>query len=110
MRRDAFASRSPFAPDASALTDEYNRAYKQAKEILKDVGAGGTSIDIDDMVANLGEGYQARPWENDAFFCGEIAAEYWSNDHAPDGLVGNQCSRQYTLAHNGRERYCPAGN
>ncbi|WP_310630549.1 hypothetical protein [Paraburkholderia sp.] len=39
-----------FAPDQSALNAEYEKACNQAADILKNVGAGGTPIDINDMV------------------------------------------------------------
>lgn len=44
--------------------------------------------------------FTARPWENDAFFCGEMATAYWG---AELGLAlktyqVDQCSRAYELA------------
>ncbi|MBN3818249.1 type VI secretion system tip protein VgrG [Paraburkholderia sp. Se-20369] len=92
-----------FAHDEQALTDEYTRAYQQAKKLLSNAGAGGGQIDIDEMVADgSGRGYTSRPWENDSFYCGEIAGAYWIWGRAPDGITDEQCSRQYALAYNGR--------
>ncbi|MCE4574329.1 DUF2345 domain-containing protein [Caballeronia sp. CLC5] len=92
-----------FLPDAAALEDEYKRARASAIDLLQHVGIGGTAIDVDAMVAEPNRCYRdytARPWENDAFVCGEMAAAYWRDDlglgittYAPE-----QCSRAYEHA------------
>ncbi|MFM0050451.1 hypothetical protein [Caballeronia grimmiae] len=92
-----------FAPDADALNDEFDRARASAAELLQHVGIGGTAIDVDAMVATPFRcycDYTSRPWENDAFVCGEMATAYWTaglglplTTHAPD-----QCSRSYEHA------------
>jgi hypothetical protein len=49
--------------------------------------------------------YTSRPWENDAFFCGDMASAYWDANlglalktYPPD-----QCSRAYVLADRARQ-------
>lgn len=78
---------------------------KKAEELLNDVGAGGTPIDVERMVQDeRGEGYHSRPWENDAFYCGNMAGSYWQYGVPLDGMGANQCSRLYAAAWNARQR------
>ncbi|KVR79474.1 hypothetical protein [Burkholderia vietnamiensis] len=95
--------RPPYLTDAAALEDEFQRARAAAINLLQHVGIGGTSIDVDAMVAEPSTcycDYTARPWENDAFVCGEMATAYWNagmglglSTYAPD-----QCSHAYQYA------------
>jgi len=94
-----------FAPNANALNDEVHHARAMAIDLLQHVGIGGTSIDVDAMVAEPGKcycDYTARPWENDAFFCGETASAYWVADINPNMALktyqADQCSRAYENA------------
>jgi hypothetical protein len=87
------------------LDDEIQRARAQAIDLLQHVGLGGNAIDVDAMVSERGRcycDYTARPWENDAFFCGEMATTYWksaANPHrALDIHAVDQCSRAYEYA------------
>ncbi|VXB50291.1 Type VI secretion system Vgr family protein (fragment) [Burkholderia sp. 8Y] len=89
-----------YASDAVSLREEYERARKQAETLLRSAGADGSAIDVEDMVVD--SGYQSRPWEDDAFVCGEIESSYWSSDRAPTDIVFNQCSRKYALSFNSR--------
>ncbi|WP_250471203.1 type VI secretion system Vgr family protein [Caballeronia sp. GAFFF1] len=89
-----------YASDPVSLREEYDRARKQAETLLGSAGADRSAIDVDDMVVD--SGYQSRPWEDDAFVCGEIESSYWSSDRAPDDMVVNQCSRKYALSYNSR--------
>ncbi|RQP62810.1 hypothetical protein DF013_35940, partial [Burkholderia ubonensis] len=62
-----------YLPNRAALEDEFQRAREAAIDLLQHVGIGGTPIDVDAMVAEPNTcycDYTARPWENDAFFCG----------------------------------------
>ena len=94
-----------YAPDAYALDQEYMEMKKKAEELLNDVGAGGTPIDVERMVQDeRGEGYHSRPWENDAFYCGNMAGSYWQYGVPLDGMGANQCSRLYAAAWNARQR------
>ncbi|KVU58442.1 hypothetical protein WK68_03055 [Burkholderia ubonensis] len=93
----------PYLPNRASLEDEFQRARAAAIDLLQHVGIGGTPIDVDAMVAEPNTcycDYTARPWENDAFFCGEMATAYWG---AELGLAlktyqVDQCSRAYELA------------
>ncbi|MFT4067897.1 hypothetical protein [Paraburkholderia sp.] len=94
-----------FAPNANALNDEVRRARSMAIDLLQHVGIGGTSIDVDAMVAEPSRcycDYTARPWENDAFFCGETASAYWVVEINPNMALrtyqADQCSRAYESA------------
>ncbi|AYZ61999.1 hypothetical protein EGY31_01180 [Burkholderia multivorans] len=97
----------PYLANAAALEDEFARARELAKELLQNVGMGGTPIDIDAMVAEPSRcyyDYTVRPWENDAFVCGDMASAYWD---AELGLAlrtypADQCSRAYELADRAR--------
>ncbi|WP_157649958.1 hypothetical protein [Burkholderia ubonensis] len=101
----------PYVPtylaDAAALEDEFALARTLAKELLQNVGMGGTPIDIDAMVAEPSRcyyDYTVRPWENDAFVCGDMASAYWD---AELGLAlrtypADQCSHAYELADRAR--------
>jgi type VI secretion system secreted protein VgrG len=51
------------------------------------------------LTDGIGQGYASRPWEDDAFFCGELAGIYWTGNE-PQNIVDNQCSRKYALAYN----------
>jgi hypothetical protein len=89
-----------YLPDDARLQKEYAMAYAMAVDWLKHVGDGGTPIDIDGMVAepNLcAVAYKARPWENDAFFCGDMASAYWEAEegHALYTHGIDQCSNGY---------------
>jgi hypothetical protein len=94
-----------FARTTRALDDEIQRTRSQAIDLLQHVGIGGNSIDVDAMVAEPSRcycDYTARPWENDAFFCGEMATAYWRSDinqhRAFDIHAVDQCSRAYESA------------
>ncbi|MFD1560034.1 hypothetical protein ACFSHT_31055 [Paraburkholderia silviterrae] len=94
----------PYAPDKIAMEAEYQRARTAARDLLQHVGLGGTAIDVDAMVEEPNRcrvDYTARPWENDAFFCGEMATNYWN---AGLGLLlktypEDRCSSAYELAY-----------
>ncbi|MFX1765842.1 hypothetical protein PWP93_25280 [Paraburkholderia sp. A1RI-2L] len=83
----------------------------QSGRILR---AGGTPIDIDAMVetpSGCRRDYSGRPWENDAFFCGDMATAYWK---AKMGLLfktfpEDQCSRAYEFdyGHSDRCEFSP---
>ncbi|MFA8392518.1 hypothetical protein ACEPUD_20655 [Burkholderia ubonensis] len=96
-----------YLPDRAALEVEFQRARAAAIDLLQHVGIGGTSIDVDAMVAEPSGcycNYTARPWENDAFFCGEMATAYWRADLGL-GLrtyPADQCSRAYEHADSNR--------
>ncbi|WP_322048574.1 hypothetical protein [Paraburkholderia sp. J67] len=84
---------------------EYQRARSVAIDLLQHVGLGGTPIDVDEMVQDAGKcywGYTSRPWENDAFCCGEMAAAYWWAGMDPHNALNtypaDQCSNAYELA------------
>jgi len=95
----------PFARTTRALDDEIQRARSQAIDLLQHVGIGGSPVDVDAMVAEPSQcycDYTARPWENDAFFCGETAAAYWMSAINPHRSLNihavDQCSRAYESA------------
>lgn len=98
----------PYLSGLAALEDEYQRARAVAVALLQNVGIGGTPIDVDAMVAEPSgclRDYTARPWENDAFFCGDMATTYWK---AGLGLAlktypVDQCSRAYEHAERDHE-------
>ncbi|WP_241299287.1 hypothetical protein [Burkholderia stabilis] len=102
----------PYVPaylaNVSTLEAEFQRARALAKDLLQNVGMGGTPIDIDAMVAEPSRcycDYTARPWENDAFVCGDMASAYWD---AELGLAlktypADQCSHAYELADRARK-------
>ncbi|WP_157662781.1 hypothetical protein [Burkholderia ubonensis] len=97
----------PYLTNVAALEDEFQRARALAMDLLQNVGMGGTSIDIDAMVAEPSRcyyDYTVRPWENDAFVCGDMASAYWD---AELGLAlrtypADQCSHAYELADRAR--------
>jgi hypothetical protein len=90
--------------DQKTFENEYQNARKLAFDLLQNVGLGGTSIDVDAMVDEpwrCRTDYTERPWENDAFFCGDMATAYWNEalglllkTHSAD-----QCSRAYELSY-----------
>jgi hypothetical protein len=92
--------RAPYMRDEVDFNHEYNSARDAAIKLLQHVGLGGTSIDVDQMVKEpwtCRHHYSERPWENDAFFCGDMATAYWSE---ATGLQlythqADQCSRTY---------------
>jgi hypothetical protein len=95
----------PFG-DMNTLKDEFRRARTEAIDLLQHVGIGGTAIDVDTMVGEPCQcsrdttGYSSRPWENDAFFCGEMATAYWRAELG-EGLKtypADECSREYEHA------------
>jgi len=92
-----------FAPNAAQMDGIFHHAREAAIDLLQHVGIGGTSIDVDAMVAEPSRcycDYTARPWENDAFVCGEMATAYWKADLGL-GLktyAEDQCSRAYEHA------------
>ncbi|NML30659.1 hypothetical protein [Paraburkholderia antibiotica] len=95
----------PFIRTTRELDEEIRRARAHAIDLLQHVGVGGTPIDVDAMVAEPGRcycDYTARPWENDAFFCGETATAYWKSTVNPHRVLdiheSDQCSRAYELA------------
>ncbi|MBN3779988.1 hypothetical protein G3O06_20850 [Burkholderia sp. Ac-20345] len=102
----------PYVPaylaDVAGLENEFQGARKLATDLLQRVGIGGTSIDVDAMVAEPSRcycDYTARPWENDAFVCGDMASAYWD---AELGLAlktypADQCSHAYELADRARK-------
>ncbi|WP_232444069.1 hypothetical protein, partial [Burkholderia ubonensis] len=106
-RHDKNGYRPAYLPDVATLEHEFQRARALAKELLQNVGMGGTPIDIDEMVAEPSRcyyDYTARPWENDAFVCGDMASAYWD---AELGLAlrtypADQCSHAYELADRAR--------
>ena len=99
-----------YLADMAALEAEYQRARTAAMDLLQHVGLGGTPIDVDAMVeksTGCRRDYSGRPWENDAFFCGDMATAYWNEGM---GLLlktfpADQCSRIYEFdySHSG---YC----
>ncbi|WP_434665122.1 hypothetical protein P5W99_26445 [Paraburkholderia sp. A3BS-1L] len=99
----------PYLADMAALEAEYQRARTVAKNLLQHVGLGGTPIDIDAMVetpSGCRRDYSGRPWENDAFFCGDMATAYWK---AKMGLLlktfpEDQCSRAYEFDYGHSDR------
>ncbi|WP_296228842.1 hypothetical protein [Ralstonia sp. UBA689] len=100
--------RPPYLLDAAALEDEFQRARALAVHLLQNVGIGGTPIDIDAMVAEPVRcycDYTERPWENDAFACGEMAAAYWDAELglALKTYTAGQCSHAYELADRARQ-------
>ncbi|PVX71062.1 hypothetical protein C7402_13126 [Paraburkholderia unamae] len=101
--------RPAYLADSGALEAEYQRARTAAIDLLKNVGIGGTAIDVDEMVLDPGRcywGYSERPWENDAFCCGEMAAAYWwaSMDvhNALKTYPADKCSAAYETGNNMR--------
>ncbi|WP_321961458.1 hypothetical protein [Paraburkholderia sp. J7] len=94
--------RPGYLTDPGAFEAEYRRARAAAIDLLQHVGIGGTAIDVDEMVQDPGKcywGYSERPWENDAFCCGEMAAAYWWADmdvhNALKTYPADQCSAAY---------------
>ncbi|MBN3776284.1 hypothetical protein G3O06_01740 [Burkholderia sp. Ac-20345] len=93
-----------YLPDDASLQKEYETVRALAVDWLKNVGHGGTPIDIDGMVAEPNRcsvAYRARPWENDAFFCGDMASAYW-DEIAGYGFqihAADQCSNAYDFAY-----------
>ncbi|WP_322048849.1 hypothetical protein [Paraburkholderia sp. J67] len=94
----------PYLESLDAAKDHYMKVRAAAIDLLQNVGLGGTPIDVDAMV-EVKKGctwdYSGRPWENDAFFCGDMATAYWKPffglnlyTHATD-----QCSHAYELAY-----------
>ena len=100
----------PYLADMAALEAEYQRARTAAMDLLQHVGLGGTPIDVDAMVGKstgCRRDYSERPWENDAFFCGDMATAYWNEGM---GLLlktfpADQCSRMYEFDYS-HSRYC----
>ena|GEM_PF-1779443 len=99
MKRPRFYP--PFAPNAVTLQAEYGRVRTLAIDLLQYVGIGGTSIDVDAMVQEFPQcslsAYSSRPWENDAFVCGDMETSYWN---AGTGLAlktysSDWCSHAY---------------
>jgi type VI secretion system secreted protein VgrG len=89
-----------YISDHGSFESEYANARQQAKKLLSHAGAGGMPIDVDRMLTDgIGQGYMSRPWEDDAFFCGELAGIYWTG-HEPQNIADNQCSRKYALSYN----------
>jgi len=93
-----------YLPDDASLQKEYETVRTLAVDWLKNVGHGGTPIDVDGMVAEPNRcsvAYRARPWENDAFFCGDMASAYW-DEIAGYGFqihAADQCSNAYDFAY-----------
>jgi len=75
-------------------------ARKAAIDLLQHTGIGGTPIDVDKMAAQpyeLRADYTGRPWEDDAFYCEQLAGNYW--DGSTLELVAvDQCGRAHELA------------
>ncbi|MDR5748023.1 type VI secretion system tip protein TssI/VgrG [Caballeronia sp. LZ029] len=93
----------PIANNDAELSEEYQAAFEQATEVLRNVGAGGAQIDVDNMVyEHTNEGYRGRPWEDDAFYCGENAGDYWMSGEASNDMSDNRCSRAYAFAYHAR--------
>ncbi|MBN3854978.1 hypothetical protein G3N59_16470 [Paraburkholderia sp. Ac-20340] len=92
--------RTSWLPDSASLNEEYQRVRLVAADLLQHVGLGGTPIDVDAMVAEpraCAADYTGRPWENDAFVCGNTAEAYWKEAM---GLLlytnpADQCSKDY---------------
>jgi hypothetical protein len=103
-----------YLTDLAALEHEYQTAHDVATELLQHVGLGGTPIDVNAMVEEPRRcycDYTERPWENDAFFCGDMATAYWQQGM---GLLlktypADQCSRAYELGYSGRTRISDDG-
>ncbi|HDR9039176.1 TPA: hypothetical protein QDB07_006769 [Burkholderia vietnamiensis] len=93
-----------YLPDDASLQKEYETVRALAVDWLKHVGHGGTPIDIDGMVEEPNRcsvAYRARPWENDAYFCGDMASAYW-DEIAGYGFqihAADQCSNAYDFAY-----------
>lgn len=72
--------RPEYMHDDATFDIEYRSARALALDLLQHVGLGGTAIDVDAMVEepwNCRCDYTQRPWENDAFSCGDMATAYW---------------------------------
>jgi hypothetical protein len=67
-------------------------------------GLGGTPIDVEQMVDDSpttpAVGYASRPWEDDAFVCGQLADAYWDYFSGQElrTLPADECSAHYELA------------
>lgn len=90
----------PFASDGTSLDQEIAKARAAAADLLLHAGLGGTSIDVDKMAAEPYRSYvdyTGRPWEDDAFFCAQVATAYWNqlSGLALYTLPADQCSRIY---------------
>ncbi|WP_322052320.1 hypothetical protein [Paraburkholderia bannensis] len=92
----------PYFQNLDETKKHYEIVRSTAIDLLHNVGLGGTPIDVDAMVeqrsgCTCSWDYSGRPWENDAFFCGDMATAYWKtkfglalHTHAED-----QCSQDY---------------
>ncbi|MFM0366743.1 hypothetical protein, partial [Paraburkholderia sediminicola] len=92
-----------YAPDAATFEQEIAKVRAAAADLLQHAGLGGTPIDVDAMATEPFKAYAAyasRPWENDAFFCGELASAYWNqiNGLGMPTLPADKCSRIYERA------------
>ncbi len=89
-----------YAPNKADLEHEYANARKAAIDLLQHIGIGGTSIDVDKMVAQpyeLRADYTGRPWEDDAFYCEQLTGNYWDGSTL-ELVAADQCSRAHELA------------
>ncbi|NIF76932.1 hypothetical protein F3J20_05880 [Paraburkholderia sp. Cy-641] len=93
-----------YLSSTQSLESEFEKVRELAVDLLQKSGYGGTPIMIDSMVAEpnrCSEDYRGRPWENDAFYCGDMAGAYFMQaghygiyTHAED-----ECSAPYAFAH-----------
>ncbi len=63
------------------LEDELVRCKTLADRILMTAGHKGRPIDVTQIVTQAG--YRKRPWEEDAFFVGEVVQSYWFDGASP---------------------------
>ncbi|MBN3856843.1 hypothetical protein G3N59_26025 [Paraburkholderia sp. Ac-20340] len=93
-----------FFQNREEFDSEFKKTRAMAVDLLQNVGLGGTAIDVDAMITepwNCRTDYTERPWENDAFFCGDMATAYWQEGM---GLLlktypADQCSHAYELSY-----------
>ncbi|MDB5834147.1 MAG: type secretion protein ImpA, partial [Caballeronia sp.] len=102
----------PYAPDETSLAQEVANARIAAVSLLQNTGMGSTPIDVDKMAAEpyaQMQDYAGRPWEDDAFFCEEVAGGYWNlfSGQAFRTLPADQCSPAYVLASKAPSRVVP---
>ena len=60
--------------------DDLTLCKEIADDILKTAGPGGRPVDVTQILKELGEddaSYRRRPWEEDAYFTGDLVDAYW---------------------------------
>lgn len=115
---DRWRSQGYWPPYLSGMPEmevEFQRARTAAIDLLQHVGLGGTPIDVDGMLGeppSCAAGYTGRPWENDAFFCGDMAAAYWEevSGNLLKTYPADQCSRDYERDYTMHKRSQSLGN